>query len=530
MAGAASCGAAGAVVGGTRPSSIGDLPLAWSALERENVDLREKAAREDSLLPGIMARLEEGVILFGPAGRLEQFNPAAQRHLGLGAPLGKGMAIREVFRDQEGPEAVQKAYRGTSCEWRMARAGRTLRVRAIPFAPLGSVSGVLLTLDDVTSQEALETTRQKFISNVSHELKTPVTAIRIAAENLQEEDLNEPARSTAQSIMRSVDRLTLLLGDLSELSRIESGALHLDPVRLDLFAFLDTLMRDLEPRGAVYGVQLVLHVDAPPGTEILADPLRLHQVLENLISNALKFSPSGGRVDLSLRITSQGQVWAVQDQGPGIPEAEQGRIFERFYRVQATKAKPGTGLGLAIVKHLCRLMGGGHPEKPSGRGSHLPGDPAAASGVGGPAQPIADSDHRLDEVGGGLADLGADPADVGIDGATFTQVFQAHTCWRIFSRVRMRRGFGQEIRQELEFPPGQFDDLTVHPGGVHVEIDRDGTKDQLGCTLPPSKGVDRRRMARRRAASSRAEEGLGDVIVRAEFEAQHPVDLLAGAP
>ncbi len=348
----------GQLLGGTRPSSIGDLPLAWSALERENVDLREKAAREDSLLPGIMARLEEGVILFGPAGRLEQFNPAAQRHLGLGAPLGKGMAIREVFRDQEGPEAVQKAYRGTSCEWRMARAGRTLRVRAIPFAPLGSVSGVLLTLDDVTSQEALETTRQKFISNVSHELKTPVTAIRIAAENLQEEDLNEPARSTAQSIMRSVDRLTLLLGDLSELSRIESGALHLDPVRLDLFAFLDTLMRDLEPRGAVYGVQLVLHVDAPPGTEILADPLRLHQVLENLISNALKFSPSGGRVDLSLRITSQGQVWAVQDQGPGIPEAEQGRIFERFYRVQATKAKPGTGLGLAIVKHLCRLMGG----------------------------------------------------------------------------------------------------------------------------------------------------------------------------
>jgi two-component system phosphate regulon sensor histidine kinase PhoR len=335
-----------------------DLPLAWSALERENVDLRERAAREDSLLPGIMARLEEGVILFGPAGSLEQFNPAAQRHLGLGAPLAKGMAIKEVFRDQEGPDAVQKAYRGTSCEWRLTRAGRTLRVRAIPFAPLGSVSGVLLTLDDVTSQEALETTRQKFISNVSHELKTPVTAIRIAAENLQEEDLHESARATAQSIMRSVDRLTLLLGDLSELSRIESGALHLAPVRLDLSSFLDTLMRDLQPRGSACGVELALDVEAPPGTVILADPLRLHQVMENLVSNALKFSPPGGRVELSIRLTSQGQVWEVRDQGPGIPEAEQGRIFERFYRAQAAKAKPGTGLGLAIVKHLCRLMGG----------------------------------------------------------------------------------------------------------------------------------------------------------------------------
>jgi two-component system phosphate regulon sensor histidine kinase PhoR len=253
---------------------------------------------------------------------------------------------------------VQKAYRGNSCEWRLARAARTLRVRAIPFAPLGAVSGVLLTLDDVTSQEALETTRQKFISNVSHELKTPVTAIRIAAENLQEEHLGEGARSSAESIMRSVDRLTLLLGDLSELSRIESGALHLAPVPLNLQAFLETLLKDLQPRSEACGVQLALGVEAPPEAVILVDPLRLHQVIENLASNALKFSPPGGRVDLSVKITSQGQIWEVRDQGPGIPEAEQGRIFERFYRAQGAKAKPGTGLGLAIVKHLCRLMGG----------------------------------------------------------------------------------------------------------------------------------------------------------------------------
>jgi len=220
------------------------------------------------------------------------------------------------------------------------------------------VSGVLLTLDDITSQEALETTRQKFISNVSHELKTPVTAIRIAAENLQEEPLPDSARASAQSIMRSVDRLTLLLGDLSELSRIESGALHLAPVTLDLGAFLETLLRDFQPRAAACDVGLVVKVEAPEGAMIQADPLRLHQVLENLLSNALKFSPARAQVELSVRVTSQGQIWEVCDQGPGIPEAEQGRIFERFYRAQAAKAKPGTGLGLAIVKHLCRLMGG----------------------------------------------------------------------------------------------------------------------------------------------------------------------------
>jgi two-component system phosphate regulon sensor histidine kinase PhoR len=340
------------------PRSMVEGPRVWSLLERENRELKEWAAREERLLPGIMARLEEGVLLFDAAGCLDQFNPAAQRHLGLGAPLAKGMAVGEVFRDPDGPGAVQKAYGGTPCEWRMARAGRTLRVRAIPFAPFGAVSGVLLTLDDVTSQEALETTRQKFISNVSHELKTPVTAIRIAAENLQEEKLSETARSSAQSLLRSVDRLALLLGDLSELSRIESGALSLAPERLDLVAFLETLMKDLQPRGVARGVQLALAVEAPVGTTILVDALRLHQVLENLVSNALKFSPPDGEVKLSVRITDQGQTWEVRDQGPGIPEAEQGRIFERFYRAQAAKAKPGTGLGLAIVKHLCRLMGG----------------------------------------------------------------------------------------------------------------------------------------------------------------------------
>lgn len=348
----------GQLLGGSRPSAIEDLPRAWSALEQENLDLRERAAREDRLLPGIMARLEEGVLLFGPTGGLEQFNPAAQRHLGLGAPLAKGKSVGEVFQDPDSPSAVERAYRGVPSEWRLARAGRTLRVRAIPFAPLGSVSGVLLTVDDVTSQEALETTRQKFISNVSHELKTPVTAIRIAAENLQEEALPEAAQAGAKSILRSVDRLALLLGDLSELSRIESGAMRLEPVRLDLGGFLASVVKDQKARLAEAEVDLDLDLDAPEGTTLMADPLRLSQILENLLSNAIKFSPPGGRVRLGVHISPQGQIWEVADQGPGVPEAEQGRIFERFYRAQAAKAKPGTGLGLAIVKHLCRLMGG----------------------------------------------------------------------------------------------------------------------------------------------------------------------------
>ena len=342
----------------TRPMGIEDLPGAWSALEQENLDLRERAAREDELLRSMMTRLEEGVLLFGAAQTLEIYNPAAQRLMGLGAPLAAGMGTRAVFGDPESPVAIQRAYLGIPSEWRLSRAARSLRVRAIPFAPSGPVAGVLLTLDDITRQEALETTRQKFISNVSHELKTPVTAIRIAAENLQEERLPDSAQASAQSILRSVDRLALLLGDLSELSRIESGAMRLEPVRLDLDAFLASLQEDFASRHGASGVRLEVVKEAPEGTMLVADPLRLSQILENLISNAVKFSPEGGTVGLRMTVSPQGHRWEVSDQGPGIPEAEQGRIFERFYRAQAAKAKPGTGLGLAIVKHLCRLMGG----------------------------------------------------------------------------------------------------------------------------------------------------------------------------
>jgi signal transduction histidine kinase len=379
------------LLGGIWSGSIEDLPGAWSAMARENRELKERAGREDRLLPGIMARLEEGVLLFGPDGALEQFNPAAQRHLGLGAPLSKGMAIEAVFSDAPGLSSIRKAYAGLGSEWRLARTARMLRVRAIPFAPLGSVSGVLLTLDDVTSQEALETTRQKFISNVSHELKTPVTAIRIAAENLQEEALPESALASAHSILRSVDRLTLLLGDLSELSRIESGALHLAPERVDLEAFLGAFVREMLAQHGGRGVSLERIQAVPPGTRILVDPLRLHQILENLVSNALKFSDPGGKVTLGVEVTEQGHAWEVRDQGPGIPEAEQGRIFERFYRAQGTKAKPGTGLGLAIVKHLCRLMGGevtveSHPGEGAVFRVRLPAVPPDQASAGPPSR------------------------------------------------------------------------------------------------------------------------------------------------
>jgi two-component system phosphate regulon sensor histidine kinase PhoR len=230
-------------------------------------------------------------------------------------------------------------------------------VRALPLGP-GDHSGVLLTLDDITSQEQLETTRQKFISNVSHELKTPLTALRVAAENLQAGPLDADGQLAVASLLRSVDRMTLLIQDLAELSRIESGAVTLDAQEVKLGPFMAQLVADLDPLARGRSIPIRLDLDGVADQTLRADPLRLHQVLENLLGNAVKFSPDGAEVAVSLRLSGPRARWEIRDAGPGIPAADQGRVFERFYRSASTRAVPGTGLGLAIVKHLVRLMGG----------------------------------------------------------------------------------------------------------------------------------------------------------------------------
>ena len=329
-------------------------------LEEENLALRSRADREDQLRRGILASLREGVLVFGEERRLLQANPAAALLLGSGSRLSVGAGLAEAFRDPESLAQLEAAFRGEPSQWTLRREPRVLRARALPFQAGLEARGVLITLDDVTRMEALETTRQKFISNASHELKTPVTAIRIAAENLQDGGaVGAEGEAGLRSIFRSVERMTLLLNDISELSRIETGALILEPRPVPVAAFARELLDDLAAQARAKRVELRLELHA--GTEdlrVAADPLRLHQLLENLLSNAVKFSPEGAAVRLGLETDGTSASWTVSDQGPGIPESEQARVFERFYRTASARGVPGTGLGLAIVKHLARLMGG----------------------------------------------------------------------------------------------------------------------------------------------------------------------------
>lgn len=340
---------------------IRELPRAWNELQQENLTLKTLAAQEDDIRQSLLAHLKTGLVLLDPSRRVRLFNPAAEQILGRSSRLFPDGTPLTIFREPEHHRLLEGAFLGEAAEWNLHRSPRIIRARALPMAGLKGVEGsVLLTLEDITRQEALESTRQKFISNASHELKTPVASIRIAAENLVEGGLVAPEGATSlQSILRAVERMAMLLNDISELSRIETGALALKPELLELEPYLEALLEDLQPRAQKRRIRLRPRVDGSlKNFRFQADPFRLNQLLENLLSNAIKFSPEDSEVLLAVEREGQDLVCSVIDQGPGISPSESQRIFERFYRSPQARGIPGTGLGLAIVKHLSAAMGG----------------------------------------------------------------------------------------------------------------------------------------------------------------------------
>jgi signal transduction histidine kinase len=347
-----------------RSENWDDLPRMWSDLEQENIALKEHARREDQLRRNILTSLDVGIILIGPQRQIVTFNPAAQRLLGSSSNAFFKGTVTGLLNDPESLGMFDKAFAGGTSAWNRERAGRILSFHATPLAIETAASladcGVLLAIQDITQQEALEQIRQKFISNASHELKTPVTSIRVAAENLVDDGWIHPqGEGNIKIILRNVDRMVLLLDDITELSRIETGSLKLEYAPFEIQTFLKDVIENASPLAKHKKIGLSLDIDPRLiDQSFLSDPLRLNQLLENLLSNAIKFSPEMSEVGLAARLGEGWVAFSVTDNGPGISPKDSPRIFERFYRTQTARAVPGTGLGLAIVKHLSRQMGG----------------------------------------------------------------------------------------------------------------------------------------------------------------------------
>lgn len=334
--------------------------------------LTEERNRSEAILRSMV----EGVAVIEPGQKIAFCNEAFCQALGLvGVPCA-GRLLVEVTRQSGLLELVQQALvsgQKVSGETEISTAPpKTFAVTAAP-ALTGAPSAVVLVLHDVSDLRKLERMRRDFVANVSHEFKTPLTAIQGFAETLLEgalEDLQNSRRFLG-IIRDHAVRLGRMTNDLLKLSLIEAGKMDLQIRPVALADVIESCLETVRKRANEK--QLTLLAECPSELpEVQGDAAQLREVLQNLLDNALQYTPPGGTI--TIRATAKnGQVLIqVSDTGTGIPPAEQGKIFERFYRVDDARSREvgGTGLGLSIAKHLVEAHGGRiEVESEMGRGS-----------------------------------------------------------------------------------------------------------------------------------------------------------------
>jgi two-component system phosphate regulon sensor histidine kinase PhoR len=324
-------------------------------------------AHDREQLRTILSGMVEGVVAFDSDQRVLFANDRAAQLLEFPPEQAVGRRLWEVTRQRAVQEAADKALKGAGpvreeLDWK-GPGDRSLAVY-VSRLPGPDSPGAVMVLHDITELRRLERLRQDFVANVSHELKTPLANIKSSVEVLLDGAVEDPAARGVflGQIDEQATRLDALIKDLIALARIEGGSAGLEfepvPVEDAVHACLDRHRTRAEAKGlTLNGVALG---GCPPDLAVWADEEGLAQVLDNLVDNAVKYTPDGGRVTVRWEATPQQVCLEVEDTGIGIPERDLPRVFERFYRVDKARSREmgGTGLGLAIVKHLTQAMGG----------------------------------------------------------------------------------------------------------------------------------------------------------------------------
>jgi two-component system phosphate regulon sensor histidine kinase PhoR len=381
------------------------------AVEALGISLNRTAARLDrtiqtlteerNLSSAILGSMVEGVAVVNGSERLVFANPGFAEILGLDVPPTSGSALVEVVRQTELLEAVRQVLGGEPRVQSEIVTG-TLRQHffAITVAAVraGDTTGAVVVLHDITELRKLERVRRDFVANVSHEFRTPLTAIQGFAETLLAGAIDDPQNRTRflEIILEHSRRLARLTEDLLMLSKMDAERLELEIRRLSVSQLIESCLETAQRRGAEKDLRI--SVNMPQGLpDIAGDRRRLAEVLQNLLDNAIQYTLPGGQIVVSAKAMEEQIILTVSDTGIGIPKADQPRIFERFYRVDVARSREagGTGLGLAIAKHLVEVHGGRlWVESEVGQGSQFhfsvpffdPGHPVSRShsnGVGG---------------------------------------------------------------------------------------------------------------------------------------------------
>jgi two-component system phosphate regulon sensor histidine kinase PhoR len=344
------------------------------ALEKLGASLNQTAARLDqtirtlteerNLSSAILGSMVEGVAVVNGAERLVFANHSFAEILELHALPKSGSAFLEVVRQTEMIEAVRKVLAG---EPRVEAEIVTGTLRQHFFAATvaavraGDTSGAVVVLHDITELRKLERVRRDFVANVSHEFRTPLTAIQGFAETLLAGAMNDPQHRERflEIIVEHSRRLARLTEDLLMLSKMDADRLELEVRRVNVAQLIESCMETSRHRAAEKEIEIsVKPINGLP--DVAGDRRRLAEVLQNLLDNATQYTLSRGKIVVSAEARGAEVVFIVADTGIGIPKADQPRIFERFYRVDAARSREagGTGLGLSIAKHIVEVHGG----------------------------------------------------------------------------------------------------------------------------------------------------------------------------
>jgi two-component system phosphate regulon sensor histidine kinase PhoR len=346
----------------TEPDDLPGLTNELSAITTRLRDRLDELTEERDRAGQILDALDDGVLLLDGAGRLLVANPAARSWFGLPDDLRPGLSTRRVVGVPQVSDLAEQA-----AEAKAPVVGtvslvfpepRTLTMRAFPLADRGPTGRIVVTMTDITQRRRLEVLRRDFVANASHELKTPVAAVRALAETLLTALPDDPdaGRRFAERIGREAERLDALVRDLLDLSRVERGTLDVEPV--DLVGLAKEVTGGYADRAEERRVKL--HTELRADVSIRGDRAQLGLLLSNLLDNAIRHTPAKGSICVRLHTTESRAVLQVADTGEGIPAGELPRVFERFYRVDKARARltGGTGLGLAIVRHVAEAHGG----------------------------------------------------------------------------------------------------------------------------------------------------------------------------
>jgi two-component system, OmpR family, phosphate regulon sensor histidine kinase PhoR len=280
-------------------------------------------------------------------GRVTRANAAARRFFAidserLPASLVEVTLESRLFEIVTGGEVAAVAQ--------LVHHRRTVHATLVPGPERGQR---ILFLVDVTEVRRLGTVRQEFVANLVHELKTPITSLRLTAESLLGDPLPKDRRRFAERIVREADLISKIIDNLRQLGDIEMGSMAVEQSTF----VLDELVHDSIAR---LGIERPVNASIPPGLTLETDRAKLVQALDNLLDNAVKFSPPGTAIDVEARVAGDEMVLSVRDRGPGISPEHWSRVFERFYKVDRARPREagGFGLGLAITKHLVQVLGG----------------------------------------------------------------------------------------------------------------------------------------------------------------------------